>query len=158
MSRHLFRRAKIGSGVALLLLLVGCDPGLSYRPEGWQESGKFKWATTWENVEISTRSLAGLAGSESMSPEFTFTNRTPMPVVLESAVLLAGDASYPGQLPGSGDLRWRTAAPGATQRIAVLWHFDKSVQEVLGPSPKLVLSLSHGGRPQPLEIRYARSE
>ena len=143
-----------------LLCLGACDPGFSYRPEGWEHTeNQFEWQRRLEGFEIRTRGLGGLVGSDGLSPELTVTNRSAVPLVLETAELRSGGATYPAHLPGSGEVKWRTVMPGARQRITLFWKFEgRAAFEVLDPKPMVILRFRQGEQPRTLAIQYTKDE
>lgn len=146
--------------LVVLVLLWSCDPGFSYRPQGWQtEVGyDYLWSTSFDGVRITTSGISGLLGDRSISPEFEIHNATDQTLVLESAELTAQAGGYLGNLPDDGALEWRTVEPGSMGRISIGWDFEARPMEVLGEKPRLVLTFRLGAEPHSLEITYRRAE
>jgi hypothetical protein len=141
----------------LLFLAQGCDPGFSYRPEGWRSRG-YQWVSSFHEVGFTTWGITGILGDESITPEFEISNKGSTPVVLESAELWVDGRALLAHLPGRGEARWRTVAPGAVGRITLLWSFNESAHKVLGSRPKIVLKFQQGARPLEVVITYTRTE
>jgi hypothetical protein len=143
----------------MLLGCLGCDASYSYRPEGWvPQRGGFTWVKNVGRVKLLTWGIGELMGSESITPEFEVTNQSSVPFVVESADLFVGSQAYSAQLPGHGELQWRTVLPGTVRRVALQWSFKESAWKVLGKRAKMILRIRQGVSPLTLEIDYTRIE
>lgn len=143
---------------AVLLLAVGCDPAFDYEPAGLNKVGKYQWGTRLDGVELRTGSLGDLIGSTGLVPEFEVINRTSELVAIEGARLITKQESFAADLPGEGELRWRSAAPGTSARIPLYWEIEGAPVELLGDRPRIVLDLRIGEEEHELEIEYERVE
>ena len=141
---------------ALLVIAVGCDPAADYQPINLTEVGKRLWGTSLEEVELRTGLLGDLIGSTGLIPEFEIVNRSSDIVAIEGARLITENASYLAHLPGDGELRWRSAAPGSSARISILWEFEDAAVSLLGQRPRIVLDLRIGSERHQVEIEYQR--
>lgn len=142
--------------VVLLLAGGGCDPGFDYEPTDLARVDKDEWAVRLDGVEIRTNSLGGLVGSCCIVPEFEVINETSDLVAIEGAQLVTADQTYPVDLPGHGELRWRSAAPGASTIVPLYWEFDEMAVKLLGDRLRIILDLRIGGTERHLEIDYER--
>lgn len=151
---------RTGLSLVVLLLLSGCDPGFSYRPQGWQaaEESDYEWFASFGGVKLTTWGLGGLIGARYLSPEFEFHNSTDQPLVLESVDLVAEAGRHSGELPDGGTIEWRTVEPGSTKRIPIGWDFEERPMDLLGPHPSLILTFRLGDEPHQVEITYERME
>lgn len=141
---------------AVLLIAVGCDPAFDYEPAGLPKVGEYQWGTRLDGVELRTGSLGDLIGSRGLAPEFEIVNRTSEVVAIEGARLITEEGSYAADLPGGGELRWRSAAGGTSARIPLYWEFEDVALELLGDRPCIVLDLRIGEEQHPVEIQYER--
>jgi len=141
-----------------LTLLVGCDPGFRYRPQGWRmvdESGA-EWSTSIGDVILTHWGIAGTVGADGMHPEFEIHNRSARPLVLERIELVTPAGRYPGELPENGAIEARTVNAGATDRIGFLWTFSQPVTGALGATPQIVLEFRLEDQRERLVINYER--
>lgn len=140
------------------LLIIGCDRGFSYYPEGWNKQGKGRgWNKEWPGLEVRTWGIFGLNGSANVSMEFEIKNKSKATVTLEAAKLVVKEGSYPLVLAQlSNDAAWRTVPPGGVRRMPLAWPLEipGPLAEWLGPSPKITLDLKEGWRPRTVEISY----
>lgn len=141
---------------AVLLVTVGCDPAFDYEPAGLTKVGEHQWRTRLDGVELRTGSLGDLIGSRGLVPEFEIVNRTSELVAVEGARLITEQQSYAADLPGEGELRWRSAAGGTSARIPLHWEFEDTAIELLGDRPRIVLDLRIGEEQHQVEIEYDR--
>ena len=150
---------RLGLSALALLLLLSCDPGFNYQPEGWesQEEGP-RWLAQFGDMELATSGILGLQGGSGVIPEFAVTNGAGGPLVLEAAELVTPEGSFTAQLPGRGEATWRTIGPGDTRRIALHWEFDRPAPEVLGREPKIVLEFQISDELRRIEVTYSRSK
>jgi hypothetical protein len=142
----------------VLLIAVGCDPAFDYEPAGLSKVGEYQWGTRLDGVELRTRSLGALIGSRDLVPEFEIVNQTSELVAIEGARLITEQESYPADLPGEGEVRWRSAAPNTSARVSLFWEFEDAAVELLGDRPRIVLDLRIGEDRHQLEITYERVE
>ena len=144
--------------LAVALSSQACDPGFSYRLDGWAAQGKsYEWTKSFDDgVKLTTWGIGGLVGSESIISEFEIENKGSATVVLESAGLLVGGHISPARLPGQGEVRWRTVSPGAVKRISLQWSFNESASKAVGSKPKLILTLDQDGEPLTIKIVYMK--
>lgn len=141
----------------LLLLSSGCDAGYSYRPDGWSISnGGHEWTKVDDGVSFLTWGIGGLVGSEDIIPEFEIRNATTTPVIVESAVLLARGKIYDAQLPGKGELQWRTVLPGEVKRITLYWHLEEVALKSMGEKPEIDLRVRRGVKLDTMKIKFSR--
>jgi hypothetical protein len=140
------------------VVVLACDPAFDYRPEGLTKVGKNEWGTRLDGVELRTGTLGDLISSRGLVPEFELINRTSELVAIEGARLITGQESYPVDLPGGGELRWRSAAPGASASISLYWKFEEAAVKLLGDRPRIVLDLRIGEEEHQVEIEYERIE
>jgi hypothetical protein len=144
--------------MSFMFFFQACDRGSSYYPKAWvaQREGR-EWVKSLEGVELRTRGISGLLGSDSISPEFIIANRTSASLIIKSATLRAQRFSYPARLPGQGEAKWRTVPPGGTLRIPLFWSLPKPFSEILGEEPEIALDVQQGAVRRTIEIVYARS-
>ena len=141
---------------AVLVVAVGCDPAFDYEPIGLTKVGDRQWEIRLDGVELRLGRLGDLIGSRGLVPEFELINHGADVVAIEGARLITERASYAGDLPDEGDLRWRSAAPNTSTTIAVLWEFEDTAVNVLGDRPRIVLDLHIGQEKHQIEIQYQR--
>jgi hypothetical protein len=145
-------------GILLGLLILGCDRGFSYYPEGWNKQGKGGgWNKEWPDLKVRTWGIFGLNGSDNVSMEFEVTNKSKEAVTLETATLAVKKGSYPLVLAQlSDDPAWRTVPPGGVRRMPLAWPVEITgpLPEWLGPSPKITLDLKQGMQPRIVGISY----
>lgn len=144
--------------VVVPLVSTACDPGFEYRPVGWERVGRREWSASVEGVEIRTGTYSSLISSTYFGPEFDLVNEAEDTVIIEDAELIVRRGSYPVRFSGEGELRWRSAAPGSSERIPLAWGFDDYATDVLGDRPRIVLDLRIGEEQHELEIEYERVE
>ena len=155
MSYHWLR--KLLFYAAVISFFGGCDPGISYHPEGWGSSGQEgRWQRSFGDLEIVASEIFGFAGSESLSIEFVVINHSSLAVTLESAILVGRTESATAKIAEDGKGRRLIAQPGASKEMGLYLEFKDSVGEVLGKSPRLTLNFNEGGRTRVIEIIYAR--
>lgn len=144
--------------VGALMALGACDPAFDYRPVNLRSADDGRWITDVEDVEIQADSLGGFISSTGLIPTFTIVNRSGARTSIEGAELVVGDESYPADLPGDGELRWRSVNPGESGSISLHWEFDRSAIEVLGEQPGVLIDLRIGEEVRQVEIEYERVE
>jgi hypothetical protein len=142
-----------------LLLIVGCDEGFSYHPDGWNPQGKKGgWKKEWSDLSIRTWRILGLNGSDAISVEFEITNKTEMTLDLQSAELVAKGRSYfPSLWNGQGkNSSGRTIQPKMVRRLPVKFSLggQSPVPVILGPRPHIVLSFREGSQSKKISIPY----
>lgn len=142
--------------VAVLVVLGACDPAFDYRPVNLRSTDDGRWIADVGDVEIQADSLGGFISSTGLIPTFDLVNRSGAQASIEGAELIIGDESYPADLPGAGELRWRSVNPGESGSISLHWEFDRSAIEVLGEQPELLIDLRIGEELRRVEIDYER--
>lgn len=140
----------------LALVALACDPAFEYRPEGWDKTGRYEWRSRIEDFEVRTGLLGDLISSRGLVPEFELVNHSSETLAIEDAYLITQERNYPVKLPGQGELRWRSAAPGSRARITLHWQFEDYAIDVLGDHPRIVLDLRLGDEQHQVEIEYER--
>ena len=141
-----------------LVLLPGCDPGFSYRPQSWESQGEYEWILSFDELEMTTGSVWGLIGDEDLESAFGVNNGTGEVVVLERAELLTHKGTYLAELPGNGDKQWCTVNPGSSRQLSLYWDLKKSTLDVLGEQPSIILHFRLGGKLRRIEVTYSRAK
>jgi hypothetical protein len=140
----------------IAVLFIACDPAFEYRPEGWNKVGRYEWSSRMDEFEVRTGLMGDFITSTGLVPEFELINHSTKTLAIEDAQLITLERSYPAKLPGEGELRWRSAAPGSSARITLYWRFEEYAVDVLGEHAKVILDLRLGEDRHQVEIEYER--
>ena len=152
-------RARRISATAVLVcvaILCGCDPGLRLKPVDLDKVDCCRWIWRSGDVDIRLWSLGGLIGNTWESAEFTVINKSQSLVVIEKAELRTGGRSYEASFSGQGELQWRSAEPGATERINLSWLLGGPLDEVYGTTAEVELQLAIGDREETIVFKYRK--
>jgi hypothetical protein len=136
-----------------------CDPGVRYRPQGWQpiEGNAGRWSTSVRGVTIQQFGIGDLIGARGITAEFEIRNQSNHVVILDSATLIAVEGTQDAELPDHGALDARSVQKAETRRIPIGWSFSKPASEALGESPRIVLTFRFDDEREQLAITYERA-
>jgi hypothetical protein len=145
--------------VVLVAVLTGCacDPGVYLQPVGWKPSGTFRWESESHGVRFFVGSLGGLIGSSSTSFEIAAQNNSAGRFVLDEATLETNGRTFKATFSGQGEEKWRSAAPGAMERIELLWSFEQPMSKALGDVALVRLAFHIGQTPHQLTVEFRRA-
>lgn len=106
----------------VFVLLTGCDPVVIYDIE--RDDGKKSPVQVVErdSVEFTLPGLMELTGSASLLYYVSVKNNSSATVVISAGKLETGDWVIPADLPGEGELIWRTVEPGESKEIPFLFR------------------------------------
>ena len=110
----------------LAVLCAGCDPGYFYRPfndEGVQLS---RMEIEIQGVTVSLGEFETLIGSGSVAQQLTIRNSGSKNVILLAGTFRSKQNSISVQLPGDGELEWRTVPAGESKEIYCLVDLSES--------------------------------
>jgi hypothetical protein len=144
--------------LGLLGLMLACDPGYSFRPEGWHQDRYGWWSTDRPGFKVRLIAPGNLIGAHSLSPEPEITNTSLEPLTIMRAELESKGSVFEAALPGRGEAQWRTVKAGTTLRVPMSFHFAQPVYEALGPKLTLRVFYRLGDGPiETLEVSCART-
>jgi hypothetical protein len=152
------RRVRIHTPFVVLMTiaLYGCDPGLSLHPVGLKNSGEFTWETESHGLRFLVGTLGGFTHSTFESLQITVQNRTQSVFVINDAVLETNGRIYNATFSGRGEERWRSAGPGATERIDLNWSFTEPICKVYGESAIVRVAFRVGTENQAVRFEFSR--
>ena len=149
---------RIALALGPLMLLLACDPGYSFQPEGWRQDRDGWWSTDQPGFTVRLTATVTLIGAHSLSPEPEITNTSLELLTIVRAELESKGSVFEATLPGRGETHWRTVSAGATRRVPMFFEFARPVSEALGPKLKLRVFYRMGDGPtETLEVTCART-
>jgi hypothetical protein len=150
-------RTRIVAFLGMGLLLLGCDPGVSYRPASWAKAAPYRWRSSpVEGLDFATSGVAALVGATGLSPEFTVTNHTTEPVILFAGVLRTRSGQYDSVSIPAGQEPYFTAGPGESKRITLSFRLPQAAGDILLDPVLLRLRLKHGPIERVIDIPFVR--
>ena len=143
----------------LPLLVTGCDPGYSYTPLNSSNEPVSSWTTDIEGVNIRIPGFDILVGEGNMLQWITITNNSNSDVVLLNGTLTTKGNSISADLPGEGELKWRTVAPGESVEITCLfdlWSGGGTADDVLDQTIVWEWEFQIEGKTRKLPVKMRR--
>ena len=142
-----------------LALVLGCDPGYEFRPDGVKLDDKGRWKASVAGVQLTGRNLMGLIGETWLSDEFRATNDSSEEFTIDDAVLIVDGKQMPMKRVGV-DPRWWMVPPKTKDKpVMVSWDFgNATAPKVLGQECTIVIHAHRGTLHDRLVTRYLRTE
>jgi len=141
--------------LAAVLVTAACDPGISFRPNGWKEVSPNKWSNTFGDIEVETERIGGLIGSSYVGSEIRIINHSAETLIITKAVLKVHEKEYESRrLPSRG------FNPGELRRLDIAFDLptNKTISDCLNSDiADINLGLKSGDREWTLVIPYIRS-
>ena len=104
----------------LAFLCTGCDPGYLYHPVNEAGVPMSRLEIDIRGVTVSLGELETLSGSGSIAQQLTIRNNASVDVILLAGTFRSRQNSIAVQLPGDGELEWRTVPAGESKEIYCL--------------------------------------
>jgi hypothetical protein len=137
--RHLLRLVRRALFVPLLILIVGCDPGVSIhqiKSHGQASTGSL---TSRPQVVIDVITRAQLIHETWYDPKVNVSNESNLPVTVTDIELSVRSKTFANEL---ADQAWgypTTIPPGGTKVLYVQFRLDEDVQETFREPAELLL-------------------
>jgi len=80
--------------VLVLILLVGCDPGMTVRQMNSSIESESAAATTMPKISVDVKTTSHLIGQKLYDPHVTATNLSDVPVTITSIELVVGGTTF----------------------------------------------------------------
>jgi len=112
-------------------MLVGCDPGYTFSPEGWTKGEHYSFNHTEQNFRLSIATVGGVVGQSYVTVEGRIENLTQAEITFEEPELSSGGVTYKGRYFGPGRPALYTLSSATDQRFAVSFDFTEPLHEAL---------------------------
>ena len=114
--------------VGIVLLLVGCDPGMTIRQAQASNDSRTPLGTVGPRVTIRVKTTHQLFGEAWYDPDVEVINSLESPIAVTSVELMTQKRSYPNTSP-QPENRPITIPPGSAETMKVSFRLEAGVHE-----------------------------
>jgi hypothetical protein len=144
----------------LAVLCAGCDPGYFYRPVNEAGVPMSRQEIEVRGVTVSLGEFETLSGSGSIAQQLTIRNNASVDVILLAGTFRSRQNSIAVQLPGDGELEWRTVPAGESKEVYCLVDLSEAggnVEVALGTSLTWEWDVQIGDEKRTLQMKMVRA-
>jgi len=142
--------------ILIVIFLFGCDPGIHLRPSNLDKESIYVRSLDHGNIQLKIQDIGGLIGETWESFVLDVHNNSKKSLVLESAILEAGEVRFIGDVEKIGPVKLprQTVESGKQGRLSSYWDFDKPLFQIYQGKIEIILTFIHGSEEIVLRIPF----